>query len=56
MASANAKDTRTKLDLDALLPAGLGQLTRPFGTAPVDPAVGALPLLRTQTRIAAANR
>ncbi|HEX5729292.1 beta-glucosidase [Microbacterium sp.] len=44
------------LDLDALLPAGLGQLTRPFGTAPVDPALGALSLLRAQQRIVAANR
>ncbi|WP_431679405.1 beta-glucosidase [Kitasatospora sp. KL5] len=43
-------------DLDGLLPHGLGQLTRPFGTAPVDPATGALSLLRTQQRIAAANR
>lgn len=44
------------VDLDALLPHGLGQLTRPFGTAPVDPALGALSLLRTQRRIAAGNR
>ncbi|MGK5675704.1 beta-glucosidase [Micromonospora sp. URMC 106] len=44
------------VDLDALLDDGLGQLTRPFGTAPVDPALGALSLLRTQQRIAAANR
>jgi beta-xylosidase len=44
------------VDLDALLPQGVGQLTRPFGTAPVDPALGALSLLRTQRRIAAANR
>ncbi|MFC5035030.1 glycoside hydrolase family 3 protein [Streptomyces fildesensis] len=43
-------------DLDTLLPHGLGQLTRPFGTVPVDPALGALSLLRTQRRIAAANR
>ncbi|MFE7591012.1 beta-glucosidase [Kitasatospora sp. NPDC057512] len=43
-------------DLDTLLPYGLGQLTRPFGTAPVDPALGALSLLRTQQRITAANR
>ncbi|MEV4341875.1 glycoside hydrolase family 3 N-terminal domain-containing protein [Streptomyces sp. NPDC049590] len=49
-------DMEEAVDLDALLPAGLGQLTRPFGTAPVDPALGALSLLRTQTRIAAANR
>ncbi|WP_416071610.1 beta-glucosidase family protein [Streptomyces sp. ID01-9D] len=44
------------VDLDELLPHGLGQLTRPFGTAPVDPAVGALSLSRTQERIAGANR
>ncbi|MFG2648023.1 beta-glucosidase [Streptomyces sp. NPDC048436] len=44
------------VDLDELLPQGIGQLTRPFGTAPVDPALGALSLLRTQRRIASANR
>lgn len=44
------------VDLDALLPDGLGQLTRPFGTAPVDPALGALSLLRTQERIRSSNR
>ncbi|MGW8700763.1 beta-xylosidase/alpha-l-arabinosidase [Streptomyces eurythermus] len=49
-------DMEEAVDLDALLPAGLGQLTRPFGTAPVDPALGALSLLRTQSRITAANR
>ncbi|WP_431330700.1 glycoside hydrolase family 3 N-terminal domain-containing protein [Streptomyces sp. IPPR8] len=49
-------DMEEAVDLDALLPTGLGQLTRPFGTAPVDPALGALSLLRTQARIAAANR
>lgn len=43
----------TEIDLETLLPAGLGQLTRPFGTAPVDPAVGALSLARTQARIIA---
>ncbi|MEW1724262.1 glycoside hydrolase family 3 N-terminal domain-containing protein [Streptomyces sp. NPDC093109] len=42
--------------LDELLPYGLGQLTRPFGTVPVDPALGALSLMRTQERIVAANR
>jgi beta-xylosidase len=45
-----------QLDLDALVKSGLGQLTRPFGTAPVDPALGALSLARTQAGIAAANR
>ncbi|MET0990150.1 MAG: glycoside hydrolase family 3 N-terminal domain-containing protein, partial [Glaciihabitans sp.] len=49
-------DMEEDIDLDALLPVGLGQLTRPFGSAPVDPGLGALSLLRTQQRIAAANR
>ena len=44
------------VDLDELLPKGLGQLTRPFGTAPVDPGVGALSLARTQRRIMAESR
>ena len=45
-----------EIDLDRLLPAGLGQLTRPFGTVPVDPAVGAISLVRTQQRIVAESR
>jgi beta-xylosidase len=45
-----------EIDLDALLPNGLGQLTRSFGSAPVDPALGALSLLRSQRRIVASNR
>ncbi|MFH8443218.1 glycoside hydrolase family 3 N-terminal domain-containing protein [Streptomyces sp. NPDC018026] len=49
-------DMEEAVDLDALLPSGLGQLTRPFGTVPVDPALGALSLARTQSRIAATNR
>ncbi len=44
------------VDIEQLLPTGLGQLTRPFGTAPVDPALGALSLQRTQERIVASNR
>ncbi|WP_420116033.1 glycoside hydrolase family 3 N-terminal domain-containing protein [Micromonospora sp.] len=35
---------------------GLGQLTRPFGTAPVDPVVGARSLAASQAQIAAASR
>ncbi|MDA8371205.1 MAG: glycoside hydrolase family 3 C-terminal domain-containing protein [Nocardiopsaceae bacterium] len=35
---------------------GLGQLTRPFGTAPIDPAIGVQALARSQKEIAAANR
>ncbi|GGV30742.1 beta-glucosidase [Kitasatospora herbaricolor] len=44
------------VDLPALIPRGLGQLTRPFGTAPVDPAVGALALSRAQQQVVAAGR
>ena len=43
-------------DWDAFIGNGLGQLTRPFGTAPVDPALGARALARTQADIIAANR
>lgn len=43
-------------DLDALLPYGLGQLTRPFGTVPVDPTEGAARLAALQRRIRAGNR
>ncbi|MEV6838731.1 glycoside hydrolase family 3 N-terminal domain-containing protein [Streptomyces sp. NPDC051133] len=43
-------------DWDELLTLGLGQLTRSFGTAPVDPALGARALARAQRRIAAAGR
>lgn len=49
-------DLDDDVDLEALLPAGLGQLTRPFGTTPVDAAVGAASLARAQQRIAGANR
>lgn len=44
------------VDLDELLPKGLGQITRPFGTAPVDAAVGAQSLARLQERIVASSR
>ncbi|WP_411148350.1 glycoside hydrolase family 3 N-terminal domain-containing protein [Streptomyces sp. A30] len=43
-------------DWDELITHGLGQLTRPFGTAPVDPALGAQALARAQRRIAGAGR
>lgn len=45
-----------RVDLEALLPHGLGQVTRPFGTAPVEPAEGAARLAALQDRIRAANR
>ncbi|NUU15963.1 glycosyl hydrolase [Cellulomonas humilata] len=35
---------------------GLGQLTRPYGSAPVDPAAGARSLAASQAQIVAANR
>jgi beta-xylosidase len=44
------------LDFPALIRSGLGQLTRPFGTAPVDPTEGAKALARMQADVAAANR
>jgi beta-xylosidase len=44
------------LDFASLTRSGLGQLTRPFGTAPVDPTDGAKALARLQADIVAANR
>jgi beta-xylosidase len=49
-------DMNDDVDLDELLPNGLGQLTRPFGTAPVDPALGALSLVRAQRSIVGKSR
>jgi beta-xylosidase len=46
----------TDYDWDELITQGLGQLTRSFGTAPVDPALGAQALARAQRRIADAGR
>ncbi|MEV5548928.1 glycoside hydrolase family 3 N-terminal domain-containing protein [Streptomyces sp. NPDC052309] len=43
-------------DWDELITHGLGQLTRPFGTAPVDPALGARALALAQRRITEAGR
>lgn len=44
------------VDFDELLPLGLGQLTRPFGTVPVDAGLAALSLLTTQRRIMGESR
>ena len=49
-------DLDDAVDLDELMPQGLGQLTRPFGTKPIDAAMGAASLARTQERIRAASR
>ncbi|WP_043271298.1 glycoside hydrolase family 3 N-terminal domain-containing protein [Streptomyces sp. CT34] len=44
------------VDWQALIPLGIGQLTRPFGTAPIDPTLGAQALARAQRQITAAGR
>jgi beta-xylosidase len=44
------------VDFATLTRHGLGQLTRPFGTAPVDPTDGAKALAQLQAEIAAGNR
>ncbi|HEX5406887.1 MAG TPA: glycoside hydrolase family 3 N-terminal domain-containing protein [Pseudonocardiaceae bacterium] len=44
------------VEWDELIPDGIGQLTRAFGTVPVDPAVGARSVARTQRQIIAAGR
>lgn len=44
------------VDLGDIAPLGLGQLTRAYGTVPVDPAAGAVSLLRTQQRIVSESR
>ena len=44
------------VDWEGLIRRGLGQLTRPFGTAPVDPLVGAKGLAESQRQIMAASR
>lgn len=49
-------DMTADYDWDELITRGLGQLTRSFGTAPVDPALGAVALARAQRRIAEASR
>ncbi|CAM5557410.1 glycoside hydrolase family 3 N-terminal domain-containing protein [Streptomyces griseorubiginosus] len=50
------REMTAEYDWDELITRGLGQLTRPFGTAPVDPALGAQALARAQRRIAEAGR
>ena len=44
------------VDWDVLIRSGLGQLTRPFGTRPVDPLTGAASLARSQREIVDAGR
>ncbi|WP_086563678.1 glycoside hydrolase family 3 N-terminal domain-containing protein [Streptomyces africanus] len=49
-------DMTVDYEWDELITRGLGQLTRSFGTAPVDPALGAQALARAQRRITEAGR
>lgn len=49
-------DMGEPIDFEDLLVHGLGQVTRAFGTEPVDPALGAIALANIQVRVAAANR
>ncbi|WP_091039382.1 beta-glucosidase family protein [Glycomyces harbinensis] len=48
--------SRDAPSFDDVIVDGLGQLTRPFGTRPVPPELGAQSLARAQHRIVAANR
>ena len=44
------------VDFDAAVKHGIGQLTRAFGTRPVEPNLGARAVARSQRRIMDANR
>ncbi|MFI7707870.1 glycoside hydrolase family 3 N-terminal domain-containing protein [Nonomuraea sp. NPDC049480] len=46
----------TGVEWNTVIGNGLGQLTRPFGTAPVDPVAGARSLAASQAEIVAASR
>lgn len=50
------ENATTSAGWDELISDGVGQLTRAFGTAPVDPMTGARSLARGQREIMAANR
>ncbi|MFC4616611.1 glycoside hydrolase family 3 N-terminal domain-containing protein [Cellulomonas algicola] len=49
-------DMTGDLSWDEVIADGLGQLTRPFGSAPVDPVAGARSLAASQEQVVAANR
>lgn len=44
------------VEWDVVIRNGVGQLTRPFGTRPVDPVIGARGVVRSQRQIVAASR
>lgn len=52
----NQADMPQGLEWEEVIRDGLGQLTRPYGTAPVDPHHGAASLVRAQREVMAANR
>ncbi|MGW5273978.1 beta-xylosidase/alpha-l-arabinosidase [Streptomyces sp. NPDC004044] len=52
----NQNEMADHIDWEDVTSRGLGQLTRPFGTAPVDPGVGAVALARAQSQITEASR
>lgn len=56
VAPHQADMTADPLSWEQVIAHGLGQLTRPFGTAPIDPAAGARSLAASQREIVAANR
>ena len=56
VAPHQADMTAEPLAWEDVIAHGLGQLTRPFGTAPVDPVAGAHSLAASQREIVAANR
>lgn len=56
VAPHQAEMTRNVPPWNDLIRHGLGQLTRPYGTAPVDPAGGARSLAAAQEQIVGANR
>ncbi|QHT57011.1 glycosyl hydrolase [Cellulomonas sp. H30R-01] len=49
-------DMTGDLSWDQVIADGLGQLTRPFGSAPVDPVAGARSLAASQEQVVAANQ
>jgi beta-xylosidase len=50
------QDEMKGVEWDTVIANGLGQLTRPFGTAPVDPVAGARSLAASQAEIVARSR
>jgi hypothetical protein len=51
MAPTSFGGQRTDLDIDYFLNIGIGQITRPFGSQPIDPVKGADMVNRLQKRL-----